>query len=316
VKETDRFRGQANSSASEARVAVQFIGLALLWGSSYLFIKVSLDGLTATQVAVGRITLGSIFLNSVMVVTRRSWPRGRHVWASFALSSVFLCVVPFLLYAWAGQFVPSSILSIHNATMPVATLLIAVIAFPDEKLTRTRGLGVLVAVVGLTLVISPWDAFAQPGNGSMMLAQVALLVANICFAIGFVLSKFLLRNQPYDNITIAAGQVTSAAVIGLALAPFLGGFATVHVDSAVIASMLALGLMGTGLAYIWNNNVISAWGASRAATVSYLVPAVGVILGVLILKETLTWNEPVGGVLILAGILLSHRTVASRRNPS
>ncbi len=300
------------TTAFNARVALQFIGLALLWGASYLFIKVSLDGLTATQVAVGRITLGAIFLTAVMIISRRAWPRGLRTWVSLSLNGVFLCVIPFLLYAWAGQFVPSTISSIYNATLPVAALLIAVIVFPDEKLTLTRGFGVLIAVAGLTLVAAPWDAFTQSGNGSAILAQVALLAANLCFAIGFVLSKFLLRDQPYDNITIAAGQITSAAAIGLALAPFLGGLASVRLNPTIIASMLTLGLLGTGLAYIWNNNIISAWGASRAATVSYLVPAVGVILGILVLREPLTWNEPVGGLLILAGILLSHRTTASR----
>jgi drug/metabolite transporter (DMT)-like permease len=103
----------------------------------------------------------------------------------------------------------------------------------------------------------------------------------------------------------ATVQVSLGAVIMLMLSPVLAT-GPVRLSVAVVISVLALGAVGTGLAYVWNNNVVTAWGATNASTVTYLTPVVGVILGVAILREPLAWNEPVGAVIVIIGVTVSQ----------
>ncbi|MFD1322713.1 DMT family transporter [Micromonospora sonneratiae] len=294
-------------------VGAQFVVLAVVWGASFLFMKVSLDGMSPAQVMLGRLALGAIFLAMVMAVSRRRWPRTARTWGALAVISVFLCVAPFLLYAWAGQYIPSGLSSIYNATTPIATLLVALTVLPDERLTRTRTVGLMIAAVGVVVVAAPWNALGAVQDGPVILAQLACLGACLCYGIAFVLSRRLLRANEHDPTTIAASQVGLAAVIGFMLAPFVGGFEPIRLSPSVVASMLVLGVLGTGLAYIWNTRVIAAWGATTVSTVTYVTPVVGVILGILVLGESLHWNEPAGGVLVILGILISQGRLTLRR---
>ncbi|MFD1546407.1 DMT family transporter [Nonomuraea guangzhouensis] len=298
-------------------VGAQFVALALLWGASFLFIKVSLDGLSPAQVMLGRLALGGVFLAGVMAVTRRRWPRDARTWGALAVISVFLCVAPFSLYAWAGERIPSGLSSIYNATTPIAALLVSLVVLPDERLTRARTGGLVLALFGVTVVAAPWSALGASGEGSFLLSQFACLGATLCYGIGFVLSRRLLRGTEQDTITIAASQIVLATVIGLFVAPFIGGLEPVEITPSVLSSMLVLGMAGTGLAYILNTRVIAAWGATTAATVTYLTPIVGVVLGIAVLGETIHWHEPAGAVLVILGILISQgRLVPRRRHPA
>lgn len=297
-----------------ARVRVLFAAVSLAWGSSFLFIKVAGTGLSAAQVMVGRLVLGATLLVAIMTVTRRQWPRGRRIWGPLVLVSTFLCVIPFTLYAWAGQHIPSGLSSIYNATTPIATLLVSLALLPDERLTRTRTAGLLVAAAGVVLIAAPWNITVDDHDSTtLLLAQLACLSANLCYAIAYVLTRRLLRAGTYDATTIAASQVTLAAILGLAISPLIGGLDAVHLNVPVVASMLALGLIGTGVVYIWHATIISAWGATVGSTVTYVTPVVGVILGILVLDETLHWNEPTGGVLVLAGVLISQGLLTRNR---
>ncbi|GAA5016944.1 DMT family transporter [Streptomyces siamensis] len=300
-------------SGRAGSVGAQFIALALMWGASFLFIKVSLEGLSPAQVMFGRLALGAVFLAGVMAVTGRRWPRDARTWGALAVISVFLCVAPFSLYAWAGERIPSGLSSIYNATTPIAALLVSLVVLPDERLTRVRTAGLATALLGVAVVAAPWSVLGRAGDDRYVLAQLACLGANLCYGIGFVLSRRLLRGSEHDTVTIAAGQIALAAVLGLAVAPFIGGLAPVDPTPAVLAGILVLGVAGTGLAYILNTRVIAAWGATTAATVTYLTPLVGVVLGVTVLGESLHWNEPAGGALVILGILVSQGRLALRR---
>ncbi|WP_405640247.1 DMT family transporter [Streptomyces uncialis] len=284
-----------------AGTGAQFLVLAAVWGASFLFIKVSVAGLSPVQVVLGRLGLGALCLAAVMAATRRRWPRDLRTWRSLAVIAVFLCVLPFLLYAWAGERIPSGLSSIYNATTPLATLLVALAVLPDERLTRARTAGLLLAAAGVTLVASPWTT-----GGASLPGQLACLGAGLSYGIGFVLTRRLLRDTPHDTVTVAAVQVALATAITLLIAPFAGGFAPIRLTPSITASMLVLGIAGTGLAYILNNRIITAWGATAASTVTYLTPLVGVALGVTVLGETLHWYEPAGAALVVLGILISQ----------
>lgn len=284
-----------------------FILVSLAWGSSFLFIKVAGEGFSAAQVMVGRLTVGAAFLALIMLVTRRKWPREPRTLGALLLISVFLCVIPFTLYAWAGQHLPSGLSSIYNAATPIATLLVGLAILPDEKITRNRVIGLLVAAAGIVILAAPWTfAFDTRSGLDVVLAQAAALGANLCYAIAYVLTRRLIRAGTYDSTTIAATQIGLAALVGLAISPFIGGLAPVTVSWPSIWSLLTLGLLSTGIVYIWHATIIREWGATAGSTVTYATPIVGVILGILILGETLHWNEPTGGALVLLGVLIGR----------
>lgn len=302
------------ATAAKKSIVIQFLLLSTVWGASFLFIKTSVGGISPAQLMSVRLLLGATFLILVMLMTKRRWPRELRTWGFFLLIGIFLCVLPFMLYAYAGKFLPSGLMSIYNASTPIAALLVSLVLLPEERLTGRKIMGLFVALFGVVVISAPWTLSFESGS-DMLLAQLAPLASNTCYAIGLVLGRKVLRTGKYDATTVAASQIVSAAALGLLVAPFLGGLDPVQLTPQIVLSMLILGIFGTGLVYIWNNNVIKSWGATMASTSTYVIPIVGVILGIIVLQEVLTWNEPVGGVLVLLGILVSQGRLLSRRTP-
>jgi drug/metabolite transporter (DMT)-like permease len=173
-------------------------------------------------------------------------------------------------------------------------------------------LGLIVGSVGVVVIAAPWNISFEGSGADQLLAQLACLGANACYAISYVLQRRLLRGGQYDPTSIAASQILLAALLGLLLAPLIGGLEPVQLSVPVVVSLALLGMLGTGLAYIWVNNIIVTWGPTPASTVTYVTPVVGVVLGIVVLGETLHWNEPVGGVIILLGVLLTQGVLRSR----
>ncbi len=229
------------------------------------------------------------------------------------LIALFQGVLPFLLFAWAGQHLPSGVSSIYNATAPLTTLLFSLMLLPDEKLTRARTYGLLLAAAGVIVIAGPWRFDFDSGDPNVLWANLACLGATSCYGVAYVIIRRVLRAGEYDAVTIAASQITLGTVIGIIIAPFIGGLEPMQLTPAIIWSMVVLGVVGTGIAYVWNNDVIGAWGASAASTATYVTPIVGVALGMIVLGEMLHWNEPVGGIIILLGVLVSQGRLRPRR---
>jgi drug/metabolite transporter (DMT)-like permease len=281
------------------RTTVQFVLLALTWGASFLFIKIGLDGLSPTQVVLGRLVTGAVALAVISAVTRQRLPRGLAVWAHLAVVAVLLCVVPFLLFAWAEQHVDSGLASIYNATTPLMTMLVAVVALPGERPTRLGLVGLAVGFAGVIVVLAPWQGLA----GGSLTAQAACLLATFCYGLAFVYIRRFISPLGLPAVAVTTVQVGIGAVLMLLAAPFVAT-APVHLTWAVVVSVAVLGVAGTGLAYVWNTNVVAGWGATNASTVTYLTPIVGVGLGSVVLGELPSWNEPVGAVIVLLGMAL------------
>lgn len=296
---------ERTAAARHRLVPIQYLALALVWGSSFLFMKVALDGLSPAQVVLGRLVLGALALVAVMALTGRRWPRDAATWGHLSVIAVFMCALPFSLFAWAGQHIPSGLSSIYNATTPLMTVLIGVVALPQERLTRTRALGIALGAAGVLVVVGPWELMADPAFGSSVPAQLACLGATACYGVAITYTRRFVATRSHDAPTIAATQVSIAAALMLLLSPFLAR-GPVELSPAVVASMLALGVLGTGVAYVWNTVVIKAWGATPASTVTYLTPVVGVTLGAVVLGESFGWNEGLGAVVVVLGILIAQ----------
>ena len=289
----------------------QFVVLGLAWGASFLFIKAGLEGLSPAQVVLGRLLAGAAALLCVSLSSRTRLPRFGVVWAHLAVVAVLLCVTPFLLFAWAEEHVSSGLASIYNATTPLMTMLVALAALPEERPTRSRLTGLLAGFSGVLVVLGPWRGL---GGGSGW-AQAGCLLATASYGLAFVYLRRFVAPRALPAVAAATVQVGIGAVIMLVLTPLFPTH-SVHLSWRVTASVMALGVVGTGLAYVWNTNVVSAWGATNASTVTYLTPVVGVALGVLVLSEQVSWNEPVGALLVVLGIAISQNRFARRRAPA
>jgi len=290
---------------------LQFLGMGVIWGSSFLFIKVALGGLSFGQVAWTRILLGALALAIVVLFLRPHLTSERIVYVHFLVIGVTFCVIPHLLFAWAEQYVTSGLASIYNATTPIMTAIIATFIFRVEKLVSEQVLGIVIGIVGVIVIIGPWRAALLGGD---IAGQFACLGATLCYGFALSYSRKFLSHRALPGSTYAFLNIGMAGIVMAILTPVVA-LGPVALDPWIVGSLLALGILGTGVAYVWNANVLRAWGPTAASTVTYVTPVVGVILGVLVLGEQLSWNEPVGAVLVLVGILFAQRRIRLHRRP-
>lgn len=288
---------------TKAGLMAQFVLLALAWGSSFLLIKVGLRDLSPTQVVWGRMVIGAITLGLLLLASRRPVPRDWRLWGHLTVVSVLLCVVPFTLFAWAEQYISSGLASIFNATTPLITMLVAALALTSERLTRHRGFGLGLGFLGVVIIIGPWNGLGQTDS---LTGQLACLAATACYAIAFTYLRCFVSGRGLHAAPLAFVQVLLGALIMVAATPWLANDPIKHLSGPTVISMILLGAFGTGMAYVWNNNIVTAWGAANAAAVTYLSPVVGVGFGTVILNEPLRWNQPIGAALVILGIMAAH----------
>lgn len=295
----------ASRGANDRGDLFVFVGMVLVWGSSFLLIKVSLEGLGPAQVALVRSVLGALTLLAVLALTGQALPREPRLWGHMTVIGLTQCAVPFSLTAWVGLHLPSSVSSIYNAAAPTMTVVLTPLLLRHERLSRSQVVGVVVGVAGVMVLMAPWRQAASLDGTSA--AQLGMLLSATVYGFGLVYMRRFVASTPHGGIPIATMQVLITATCLLAVAPFTARGA-VRLSPSVLVSVLLLGMVGTGVAYVWSARIIRAWGATRASTVTYLMPLVGVALGVCLLGERLAPNEPLGGAVILLGILIARRS--------
>jgi len=286
--------------------------MGVVWGASFLFMKIALDGVSFYQVAWARLVLGGLTLGVIVILSRQRLPRERIVYLHFLVIAVTNCVIPHLAFAWAEQYVSSGLASIYNAVTPITTALMVTLAFHVEKLNRGQVLGIGIGIAGVVVIIAPWQHAGFTGD---LAGQLACLVAATCYGFSFGYIRTFLSHRPIPGATFAFLNIGVAGAIMLVLTPVIA-WQPVQLTPAIVASLVTLGILGTGVAYIWNINVLRAWGPTNASTVTYITPVVGVLLGVLVLGETFAVNQPVGAALVLVGILFTQQRIRlARRVP-
>lgn len=284
-----------------APIVVQFVLTGIVWGSSFLFIKVALGGLSPAQVVWSRLVLGAIVLGVFVALRRDHLPRSPRVWLHLTVVAITFCVLPFLIFAWAQQHVDSGIASIFNATTPIMTAVMAWAVLRVERLKGVQITGILVGILGVMVIIAPWNG-ADPAQS--IGAQLAILGATACYGFSLAYMRRFLSDTGVSALVFSFLNIGIAAAIMLLLTPAIA--APVRLDVWVVGAVVLLGALGTGLAYVWNQNTLRAWGPTRASTVTYITPVVGVTLGIVVLHERMGWNEPVGALVVFAGILLAQ----------
>ena len=292
------------------RWPVQLVLVGVIWGASFMFIKVELDaGISPVHIALLRCVFGAAALSAMLVLTRDRLPRDRAFYGHLLVISTLMNAAPFLLFAYGETEVSSLLAGILNSLTPLITLLFSLIVLPDEPPTAEKVAGIAVGFAGVLVVLAPWEGL---GGGSLI-GALACIGAATCYGLGFPYLRRHLSGRPETAVAISTAQVSLGGLLLLLVAP-LGSLPDEVPGPEVWLSILALGALGTGLAYVLNFNVVRAAGAQTASMVTYLVPIFAVVFGVAILSEPLSWHEPVGGALIIAGVALAQGLPA--REPS
>lgn len=280
-----------------------FAALGLLWGSSFLWIKIAVGQVSPFVVVALRVLLGLIGLLGVVYWQRQALPRDRSTLLKYLFMGVFNVVVPFLLITWGETHIDSSLAAILNATTPLFVIVIAHFALHDEKMTTPRLAGLLIGFVGVIVLVA--QDF-QPGmlQGDL-LGQLAVLGAAISYAVALIFSRRQLRGaKPVVQSTMIL--VFATALMWL-ITPMVERPVVLPAEPIAWVALLWLGVLGLCVAYLlffWLNNV---WGPTRASLVTYVFPVVGVILGVIFLNEPLNWNMVLGSALVVGGIVVVNR---------
>ncbi|MEQ4715636.1 DMT family transporter [Nonomuraea sp. B19D2] len=286
---------------------LRYVALALIWGSSFLFIVIGVEVLAALHVALARVALGTIALSLILLIRREQIPRGWMIWGHLAVVGFFYNALPFTLLAYAAERIPSSLSGILNATTPIFTLLVAFLVLKEGK-NRWQTIGILCGFAGV-VVIMAGDLGGLPGTLSdgYQVGVAFVLGASACYGAASVYTRRFLTDSGYSTVSLSVGQVACATVqLGL-ITPWFTQ-APGHLPPRVVLAMLALGALGTGVSYALYYGLIRDAGATMASTVTYLFPVVAPVLGVLLYGEILTWNQVAGGATIIFGAILTRRS--------
>ncbi|MFC7550983.1 DMT family transporter [Plantactinospora sp. GCM10030261] len=288
-----------------------FVALAAIWGSSFLFIKVGIRELHPAYVTLGRAAAGALTLLVVLAVLRQRLPRDGRLWAHMAVVGAVGVALPFTLFGYGEQRIPSLLAGIWNATTPLMVLPLAVLLFRTERLTKRRTAGMVLGFVGVLVVLGVW----QGVGGAHLTGQLMCLAAAACYGFIIPYQKRFVAGRTESGLALAAAQLIMATGQLAVIAPLVAGAppAPTRLSAEVVASVLVLGAFGTGLAFVINMRNIRLVGASTASTVTYLIPVFAVLVGVVVLDEHLVWHQPVGAAIVLAGVALSQW--APRRPP-
>ncbi len=284
-----------------------YLGIGLVWGCSFLFIKVSLGFLSPFGVAFLRAFFGALTL--VVLARRRGvrLPREAVVWRHLWVVAVLTNVMPGILFAVAETRTTSIVAGIINALTPLTTLFFVTFVFRDERVSRQRLVGLTLGLTGVLVVLGVWRGLGT----NPWWAVGALLLAVTCYGVSFPYSRHHLSPRAIEPVALASVQLILAT---LTLAPtfVIDGLSAGSPTIRSMAAIVALGAFGSGFAFMWNFHVVATAGSSIASTVTYLTPLVAVVVGVAFLHESVTWYEPVGGVVVLVGAALAQGRLRRR----
>ncbi|KUL37322.1 hypothetical protein ADL22_21885 [Streptomyces sp. NRRL F-4489] len=281
---------------------IRFALLALVWGLSFLFVKISGAAYAPLHVALGRVVFGALTLLAVLAFKREALPRNPRLWLHLAVAAFLLNALPFTLFAYSEERITSALAGICNATTPLFTLLVAVSALPGERPSRNRLAGMALGFLGVLVVFGIWNGanVGDPVGAGMALG------AALSMGAGWVYVRRFLTDSGHSSVALSAAQVTAGAVELAVVTPFLTSVPT-HFPLVPTLSLIVLGALGTGVAFLIQYGLVRDAGATVASMVTYLVPVVSTAAGVVVLGEVLKWHQPVGALVILAGAALSQR---------
>ncbi|MFE6759822.1 DMT family transporter [Streptomyces sp. NPDC057684] len=287
---------------------VRFGVLSLIWGFSFLLIKVGTDGYAPFQVTLGRLAFGTAVLAVAMAVKRERLPRGVRTWGHIAVAALLLNSLPFSLFAFSEQTIPSTLAGICNATSPLWGMALSLVALSEDRPTRRRVAGLGIGFLGVLTVLGVWQGF----HGLDLAGTSMALLASLSYPVGWIYLRRTLAGTGRSNLSLSGAQLLMATVQLAVVTPL---FTTLpaHLPVVPLLAIIALGALGTGLAFLIQYGLVAEVGPTTAQMVTYFIPVIATAAGVALLGESLTWSTPIGAVIVLAGAALTQSRARTPR---
>ena len=282
--------------------------LALIWGSSFMFIEIAIDDLSPAATMTGRLLFASAALGAVLVA-KRGFRQAVRCLRDFGWAGVVLGVIstalPFWLIAWGQTRIDSGIAAIGNASMPIFVALLAMRFARHERVTGVRAFGLVLGIIGVGVLVG----VNPEGGWAGAIGTLAVILASISYAAGSLFSQHKLGDS--SGLLVSTASVLWGTLVIL---PF--GIAQGPGDIPgweAIAAVAALGLLGTALGLMMYLRLLADYGSARGSLVVYLLPVVALFYGAVFLDEPLQVTALVGLALILAGVAIASGLVRPLR---
>ena len=294
-----------------ARNWIFLVLLSVIWGASFMGVKLALEGFGPLTVAAIRIVMGAVLLTVLAGVMGVGLPplANRRLWAHVAGMGLFSNAVPFFLLSWGQLHVSSGFAGITMAVVPLLVLPLAHAFVPGEHLTTRKGVGFVVGFIGVAILIGP-GAWASSGAEVEGWARLACVGAAACYAIGSIITRL---SPKVDLVSFSAGALIVASLLITPIALWVEGIPTLP-NARAMWAVTYLGVFPTALATILLVRVVHSAGPSFLSIVNYLVPVWSVLFGTLLLSETLPASFLGALSLIMVGLAIS-RARGIRRRP-
>lgn len=290
--------------------------LGIIWGSSFLFIRIGVEQLSPFQLVFIRTGIAAVGLNLVLLAQGKHLPFDRKSLTPLIIIAIGNTTIPFALITWGEKSITSGLAAMLQSAASLFTLVIAHFVFIDERMTPQKVVGLLVGFIGV-MILSGQSVV----NGQIDMAQftgaMAVVLASLFYAVFSVYSRRVIQNR-FEPLVVSSGAMTFAAIssgILMVIAPLLGGQPAAPLDtvsSDVLISIVLLGLVNTFVAYLIYYWIIRELGAARTSMVTYITPAVGLALGAIVLSEPIDWRLIVGALLIFCGIAIVNLKIFNR----
>ena len=263
-----------------------------------------LEFLTPFGVAFVRCSLGALTLLAIARLRGFKLPTDRKVQAHIWVVALLLNVIPGIFFALAETAITSVLAGIINAVTPLMTLIAILLVNREEKAKSFQVIGILIGFLGVFTVLGAWKGFGD----NPVWAILVLLSAVACYGISFPYTRKYVMPYKLQPESIVSLQLVLASATILPLFLF-DGIAQDEYRLAPVLAMICLGVFGSGFAYLWNFTVMEHAGSAIASSVTYLTPVVAIIVGIIFLNEKITWNEPVGALIVLLGAAIAQERI-------
>jgi drug/metabolite transporter (DMT)-like permease len=296
-----------------AREWAMLIALSVLWGGSFFFNGIAVRELPAFTIVLGRVGIAAMTLWAVFFALKLRMPNSRGLWPAFFGMGLLNNAIPFTLFVWGQHHIASGLAAILNATTPLFTVLVAHLLTEDERLSPGKVLGLCLGLLGVILMLG---AELLAGLGTALFAQIACLAAALSYAFAGIFGRRFKR-MGVPPLATATGQVTASSLLILPLVLVVDQPWEFQAPSlASWAAMLGIGVLSTALAYILYFRILAAAGATNLLLVTFLIPVSAILLGGLLLGESLETKHFVGMGMIGFGLaLIDGRIIGRLRTP-
>lgn len=281
------------------RAWAEMMLLAMIWGGSFLSIRVALDEISPLASVAHRTTWAMLVLWGVIAIMRIPLPRDPKIWFSFLVMGLLNNVIPFTLMAWGQLYIESGLTSILNAFTAVVGVVIASLFFADERISLRKGIGVVLGFFGVAVAIG-LENFRTLDLRSM--AQLAVIGGTVAYAIAGVWARKRLVGMPPQ--LAAAGMLTGSTVIMLPLAYFIDGPLSFDLEARTIWAIGYYAIIATAFAYLLYYRVLAMAGSGNLMLVTLLVAPIAITLGAVVLGEKLGTNAYFGFAILAVGLII------------